>query len=304
MPGQYPLTEIGHLPFMFRNSYITGLSMLEAFEGGYFGDEWQDVLLVSFRPNNTYNIMTRNKEVQTLEDWQGQKVAARGITDTEMIKLLGGTPVSLSSAERYDALAKGMIDQANLEWEGHYIWRHYEVTKYRTSGCDMMIGAGTNHAMSYDSYNELPADLQAVFDKYIGEFLTSLTSLNMDRENEWRRVMIQEHDSNVGNPPFYELPAAERARWVDKMTEMYDNYLDPLEARGLPARACFDKLKELSAKYEAMYPPLSEVHLQKMLDYGYEVLHPGWPQPVEAFDWLYEATGKDNVSSPPVPAGS
>ena len=166
----------------------------------------------------------------------------------------------------------------------------------------MMIGASTNHAFSWDSYNALPADIQAIFDAYIGLFLTELTSANMDRENEWRRVMIQEHDASVGNPPFYEISAAERDRWEAKMTEMYDDYLDPLEAKGLPARALFEKLKELSAKYEAMYPPLGEAHMQKMLDYGYEVLHPGWPQPVEAFDWLYEATGKDNISSPSIPA--
>jgi len=287
-----PLSEIGHLPFLFRSSLIAGLSMLEAYEGGYFGEDFQDEYLLNWRPNDVYNITSRTEPILTLEDWQGKKTNARGTVEPALYKLFGAVPIALGPAEVYDALAKGMIDMSCLEWEGQFIWRRYEVTKYRTDKVDMMIGAATHYAMSQATYDELPADIQAVFDGYAGTFLTELTSSNMDRENEWRRTMLEEYDKQVGNPAFNNLPEAERERWKETAMPVINDYLDPLEARGLPARACYDKLVELSAKYEAMYPPLGDAHLQKMLEYGYEAVYPGWPTThPEGFEWLYEKTG-------------
>jgi TRAP-type C4-dicarboxylate transport system substrate-binding protein len=286
-PGRWPLVEIGHLPLLFRSSLICGLSMWEAHQMGLFGNELGEVKLLSCRPNNVYNIVSRNKPIKTLEDWKGQKCSSRGYVEAEMIKLFGAVPVDLGPAEVYDALAKGMIDMRCLEWEGQFIWRSYEVTKYRTDLVDMMIGASTCHGMSWDTYNSLPPDIQAVFDKYSGVWMTELTSANMDRENYWRRLMIIEHDKKVGNPPMYMLPEEERNRWIEHLAPLYDDYLQRLEDRGLPARACFEGLKKLSAKYEAMYPPMGDAHIAKIKEYGYEAVYPGWPPGYpEGFEWL------------------
>lgn len=286
-PGRFPLLEISHLPFIFRSSLISGLAMWEANEKGLFQDELKEVKLLGFRPNDVYNIVHRSKYIQTLEDWKGQKCASTGWVQAEMIKLLGAVPVDLGPAESYDALAKGMIDMRILEWEGQWTWRTYEVSKYRTDLADIMIGASTLYAMSRDSYNSLPQDIQEVFDKYSGVWMTELTSANMDRENYWRRTMIEEHDKEVGNPEFYMLPDEERQRWIDALTPLYDDYLGDLEAKGLPARACFDGLKVLSKKYEMMYPPLGDAHIGKMKEYGYEAVYPGWPPNYPAgFEWL------------------
>jgi len=276
-PGRFPLLEISHLPFIFRSSLTCGLAMWEAYQTGLFQKEMAEVKLLSFRPNNVYNLVHRTKYIKTLEDWKGQKCDATGWVETEMVKLLGATPLTMSPAETYDALAKGMLDMRKLEWEGQFIWRTYEVSKYRTDKADMMIGASTNYAMSRDTYNSLPKDIQAVFDKYSGVWLTELTGANMDRENYWRRQMIIEHDKKVGNPPFYMLPEEERNRWIETLTPLYDTYINKLEAKGLPARACFEGLKKLAAKYEEMYPPLGDAHIAKMKEYGYEAVYPGHP---------------------------
>jgi len=286
-PGRFPLVEVSHLPFLFRSSLICGLAMWEANEKGLFQDEMKGVKLLGFRPNDVYNIVHRTKYIKTVEDWKGQKCAVTGWVQNQMVQLMGAVPVDLGPAETYDALAKGMIDMRLLEWEGQFIWRTYEVSKYRTDLADIMIGASTLYAMSWDTYNSLPKDIQAVFDKYSGVWMTELTSSNMDRENYWRRIMIEEHDKKVGNPEFYMLPNEERQRWIETLTPLYDDYIGDLEAKKLPARACFEGLKELSAKYEKMYPPLGTAHIAKMKEYGYEAVFPGWPPAYPAgFEWL------------------
>ncbi|MFX1265502.1 MAG: TRAP transporter substrate-binding protein [Promethearchaeota archaeon] len=277
-PGRFPLAEISDLPFLYQGSAICGLSLWEAYETGAFGDDFSDVKMIAFRPNAPSNITSRTKPIKTAEDWKGQKFGGSGLTMQGLADAFGATVVNLSSAERYDALQKGMIDLGLIEWEGQYAWKWYEVTKYRTTGADMTITAAMFYAMALDTYNDLPADIQAIIDKYTGEWMSKVATVNMDRECFWRYKQILEYDKEMGNPEVYVLPKSERDRWIELMEPLYDDIVGDKEAECLPARATFDKIKELSTKYAGMYPPGSDAEYQLWQEFGQDSVFPGYPE--------------------------
>jgi small subunit ribosomal protein S8 len=78
-------------------------------------------------------------------------------------QLTGSTMVNIpSQADVYDALSKGMIDWSPLEWEGQYVFKRYEVTKYGIDKLNMTISANSWTSMCKDTWNSLPADIQAM----------------------------------------------------------------------------------------------------------------------------------------------
>lgn len=276
-PGRAPLFEVNELPFLFDGSFIAGRSVWEAYQQGYYGDELKDIKVLGIRPNCPANISHRSKYIKTLEDLKGQRFNGTGWVATELAKALNTSPVNVPAGELYESLGRGMIEFILLEWEGQHCWKAYEVTKYRTAGCNVKIGATTINAMSWDTYNSLPPDIQAVFDKYTGLWLTDLTSANFDREDVWRYQWIQDYDKQRGNPPVYNLPAEERLRWMEASKVVRDKYVGELDAKGLPGTTLLNKLMELSEKYAAMFPRGSDAEYQMWQKYGKDSVFPGYP---------------------------
>lgn len=276
-PGRFPLLEVADLPFLYQGSAICGLSLWDAYKQGAFGKDLTDVHLLAFRPNAPSNITNRTKPIKTAADWKGQKFGGSGVIVQGLCDLMGATFVGLGSAERYDGLQKGMIDMTAIEWEGQYAWKFYEVTKYRTTGADMTITAAMWYAMSQKAYDNLPADLKALIDKYTGEWMTKLATSNMDRETYLRYTQIVESDKKRGLEPVYVLPKTERDNWIAMMKPLYDKTVSDREAKGLPAKATLAKIQELSAKYAAMYPPGSDAEYKLWKDFGQGSVFPGLP---------------------------
>ncbi len=279
-PGRWPLFELVDCPFMYRSSIISGLAISECYAEGAFGNEYQDEIYFGARPNNLSNISSRIKFMKVLDDFKGQKRAASGYVATQIAVRMGSVGVALSGPDTYDAMQKGMIDYYVNEWEGTYIWRLYEVTKYRTDKCDMYTSGGTHYAMSKNTYNKLPADIQTIIRKYTTDdwWLMKLTSLNMDRESVWRRGMIKEYDIKAGNPPMYELPNDERERWKAALASLPGDMIKAAADKGLPAQATWDKLQEKIKKYEALYPAYGDKHWAMIAEFGYETVYPEYPK--------------------------
>lgn len=278
MPGRMPLTELADLPFLYKSSLITGLTVQEAFDTGLYGNEWKDVKMIAWLPNAPSIIRHRTKFIKTAEDWKGQKFNGAGTTYSEIARLMGATNVALVVGEVTDSLSKGLIDFSMGEWAQIWTFKRYEVTKYTTADCNIAISAGGHYAMSWDTYNKLPKDIQAIVDKYSGPEMTKLMSANFGREEALQKQWTLEYDKKVGNPEPYKLPNDERNRWIEKITPMYETFITQREAKGLPARVTFNKIREISAKYEAMYPPGSDAERGMFEKYGAGCLFPGYPK--------------------------
>jgi TRAP-type mannitol/chloroaromatic compound transport system substrate-binding protein len=102
------------------------------------------------------------KEINSVDDLQGLKMRIPGLGG-EVLKKLGGIPVSLTGGDLFTALQTGAIDAT--EWVGPYNDLAFGLNKaaefYYYSGWHEP-GANLEFLINKDAFNALPKDLQAI----------------------------------------------------------------------------------------------------------------------------------------------
>lgn len=79
-----------------------------------------------------YNTMWSRKKLTSLADIAGQKIRVISPEQAELIKLFGGTPITLGTSEVAAALDRGVIDGALTASSGYgYVWRDLLKYNYR-----------------------------------------------------------------------------------------------------------------------------------------------------------------------------
>ena len=79
-----------------------------------------------------YNTMWSSKKLTSLADIAGQKIRVISPEQAELIKLFGGTPITLGTSEVAAAIDRGVIDGALTASSGYgYVWRDLLKYNYR-----------------------------------------------------------------------------------------------------------------------------------------------------------------------------
>lgn len=126
-----------------------------------------------------------NKPVRKPEDLKGMIIRAGGKTESEAIKLLGGSPVSMASAELYEALHRHTIDGV-VAYPGTINGRSlHDVLKYCTK---IPIGAyGYALWIKKDKWDSFPDDVKKIIKlavvKYDYFFLQN--AKNVEKKEFW-----------------------------------------------------------------------------------------------------------------------
>ena len=99
-----------------------------------------------------------------MEDFKGLKMRAPGSTGKQM-QALGASPVNIPMGDAFDSLSKGVIDGNVSSMEAAKTWRLAEACQYLVQTWPVISPACYMLIMNKDSYNSLPADIKAIFDK-------------------------------------------------------------------------------------------------------------------------------------------
>ena len=206
----------------------------------YMADtEFSKVKVLWVYPTGLFQLWTREKQVKTLADIDGLKLACTSTVLTKITEALGGVPVFMPEPDIYTSLERGMLDGRWHEWEGGWTWKAHEVTKYRTANVD--LATNTNVIiMNLDAWNSLPPDIQKILDEASGLEYSMYSGGVWDATNEEFLPIVMDYDKKAGNPPIYYLPDDERARWKEAITPVYDEWVNEMEAEGLPGKAIFE----------------------------------------------------------------
>lgn len=103
-----------------------------------------------------------NIEINNVDDLQGLKMRIPGLGG-EILKRAGGTPTNIPGAELFTALQTGTIDAT--EWVGPYndlAFGLFRAAKYYYYPGWHEPGTGLECTINQESWNTLPADLQAI----------------------------------------------------------------------------------------------------------------------------------------------
>ncbi len=149
-----------------------------------------------------------NAPVRTLADWKGKKLRVYGAESADMVRVLGGAPVSIPFGEVYTALQRGVVDGAVTSATNAEPMKFFEVAKYLNYW--YFSGASLEWlAVNQKAWDALPPDLQRVV-------LDALKAVRFE-DKEWEdaaawdaraRARAQELGMQVIDPPREELARA------------------------------------------------------------------------------------------------
>ena len=146
----------------------------------------------------------------------------------DMLKALGAVPVVMPMPDVYMALQKGTLDGVMADWEPIQGFRFYEVAKYVTTNTPFSYSLFTL-IMNKAKFNSLPPEAKAAIEKHSG--MEASASLSEGFAYSAREVAKPLADE--GKVVIYELPAAERERWIKiGGTPAWENWVKDMEKKG------------------------------------------------------------------------
>lgn len=246
-PGVFAAGEALQNPLPAKNAYSFS-HMATDFYAKYW-DTMPEMTGVRFLFCGTpgpYVLAAIDSPITTLADMKGLKMRALGGA-VDLVTNWGGTPVSMPMGDVYEGLSKGVLDGGVLPYEAIDGFKFYDHVKYTTPAPVGLSFPGFI-SMNMDSWNSLPADIQAVFNETTEEMIEWYASA-------WQYgdiVGIESFLSQGGT--IHEIPAGEQQEWIDLAKPVTEKYIADKTAMGYPAAEYVDYFWERGEYWNNNYP--------------------------------------------------
>jgi TRAP-type C4-dicarboxylate transport system substrate-binding protein len=248
VPGAFPLSESIALPFLWSDAEECSAVMWKAFDKYLKDTEYGKVKLL-FTFSIGMNDFHGRKPVKSLADLKGLKLASMAPVHSKTIKALGASGVFMIEPEVYTAMERGMLDGRFFNWEGCFVFKNFEVTKYRIQGINIFTMPNII-MMNKDKWNSLPDDIKKIIDAESGLNYSRFMGKLMQDANDQFMQMILDHDKKVGNPPTMKISDAELAKWVKATEPVIEDWVAKHEKKGRPAQAMLDDIRKMIKEYK------------------------------------------------------
>jgi TRAP-type C4-dicarboxylate transport system substrate-binding protein len=164
--NRFPLSDVSGLPFLAENNVACSVASWRLYKSGLLDNEYKDIMPIWFGCLTT-NYLHWAKEPKQTDDLGGAKFRVSGKVPAQAIQILGGTPVSMTGGEMYEALQRGLVDGVATTWAGFEPYKLAEVTSYHLEV--PISGIPSMHFMSRKKFESLPKDVQDVILANAGE---------------------------------------------------------------------------------------------------------------------------------------
>lgn len=247
-PGMTPLADVITLPSLPMETDEKLSEVLWRLYEKYpeVQKEFRDVHLLFLWTGTQTLVITRNKQVKTMEDMKGLKIRVPGGPATDQMKALGAIPVLMPMPDSYQALEKGVMDGMGAPWEAIEGIRLYEVVKYYTVA--PLCGTYFSMVVNPGRWNSLPKDVQ--------DAITGVSGL--EGAKFWGRGYFDSARANVLDTVrkqnyemvLYKLPPDELKRWTDTAgVPLWNEWVKKMESKGFSnARQILDTTLDLLKK--------------------------------------------------------
>lgn len=185
---------------------------------------------IGFRPLESYGLLC-TKPVRALDDLKGLRIRTYGFAYPALVEALGGSPVSISTSEAYEALERNVIDCTPIGPALARGWKYDEVAKYYI---EIPLGASFGHllAMNLEAYDGMDDETRAVVDQlgqeYAGEYARIL---------EEDRARVRELWKGDLGVEVIDFPREDFVKVVQdpKIQAVRQEWIARAEAQGVPA---------------------------------------------------------------------
>ena len=158
--------------------------------------------------DNGFKIMTANKPMHKVADFQGLKMRIQSSKVLEaQFRALGAIPQVLAFSEVYQAMQTGVIDGNENTPSNVYTQKMHEVQKHATLSNHGYIGYAV--IVNKKFWDGLPADVKPQVEKAMAEATTFANEISQKENDDTIAAM-----KKAGTTTFYQLTLAERDEWM------------------------------------------------------------------------------------------
>ncbi len=243
----FPMLEMVALPWMQVRSDVATRALHKVMEKGYFDKELAGIKILFLNTSASSDDLITVKEVKTLADLKGMKIATGGGSRVDFIKALGAVPVFAPPPEVYGMLQKGVVDGEMMSGYGLYPDHTADFLRYLVSPIRFFR---VTHviAMNQDVYNKMPDDVKKILD-------------GMDSDAKYSvggaKILADEYDGfidkflkEVGHE--VKLNDTDTAVVQKVCADIFDKWIADKKAQGYPAdkvvKEYYDQLKALGVE--------------------------------------------------------
>jgi len=230
-PGRFIVVEGLELPFLGDDTVKRSMATWSAYEkylapAGVF----KEVHPLMLAASNAAHFVTRDKIIETVDEFKGMKIRTPNPAVNRTVELLGGVPVTKPLSELYELAAGGVVDSAPLALDGVESFKLDEVWKKITYVDGGFTATVIMIAMNNGKWNQISeADRKAITEISGAALTERYSSVSQDKLDQVRKVLTEkgveirntspelvENIKQVINPVFAEwIEAAKRAGLAD-----------------------------------------------------------------------------------------
>jgi len=223
--GRFPLLEAIDLPVGYPDG-MTATKTANAIIQKYHPKEIADVHTLYVHAHGP-GILASKKPVRTLEDLNGLKVRATGLS-SKIVQSLGGAPIGMSQPETYEALQRGVVEATFCPIETLKGWKQGEVIDYITNSQAIGYTTAMFVVMNKEKWETLPKDLKKLFNEVSADYIEKHGQAWDDADAEGL-AFVKDLEKTI-----IPLSEEEASRWKQAVKPLLDEYIQSTTEKGLP----------------------------------------------------------------------
>ena len=233
--GVFPAMEAFSLPHGFKSA-PEATRVLNEFHRHFKPKETSRVKILYLHAHGPAMLHSK-KRIEKLEDMLGVKVRSYGF-NAAMVEALGGIPVSMSQAEVYEALSKGVVDATFSPIETLKGWKQAEVIEYSIEIEGVAYSTAMYVMMNRNKWESLPQDVKDTIEEINQEWIIKTGEAWDSSDQEGREYTISQDNKII------ELDKEESDRWVKAVSIIITNYVANANKLGLPGQDYVDFIRD------------------------------------------------------------
>ncbi|MFZ5779141.1 MAG: TRAP transporter substrate-binding protein [Pseudomonadota bacterium] len=204
--GSTPLASMTSLPFLVRSGEELDKvwPIIDKFTAPLFHKAGVKNLFYHTWP--VQNMFGRGKPIRTIEDFKGRKIRSTDGKQAEMLKQLGASSVSLTTAEVPVAMERGVAEGFITAGFNVIGAKWYEFVEWAWLG-DIHIGGPDYTLVNIEAYNKLDADTRAKLDAVAKSYAPKFRAANLGDEAKDLEALKTQYKVDVFVPPKEQIDA-------------------------------------------------------------------------------------------------
>jgi TRAP-type C4-dicarboxylate transport system substrate-binding protein len=258
--GRFPLSDITQLPTLETSSELVTEALLELMDsdaelsnGKTFYDYElgdKDIRGWPVGATSAYSLATTGIELKEPSDLDGLPIRAGSPLHTILLEELGATPVTMTSADSYEALSRNTVEGTILSIADWPSYSFEELLEYAITGISM--GHWESYlAVTEDTWQGFNDEQRKVWDRIARE-VTLENARHIDR----REIEVREKSAAAGITfvEIDELSASMEEHMSEAASRTWIRWIEQLENDGHPARSAAILWAELIEKRGGKIP--------------------------------------------------